>query len=160
MKRNNMSLLVLLPLGFFLSCAQAPQQLASEKTVATGCRLSMEKIKDSIVLIESENASGTGFFVATDKIATNTHVVAHAGPVFVKSPDTKKDWTIEGVVGFDTKNKLVVLKVAGEGTPLPLGNSDTLEIGESISILDYADGDTKSQTEVYKASESVIDGSG
>ncbi len=147
MKRNSISLLILLTLSLLLSCARTPQQLISEKPAAPVVDLTSEKIRDSIVLIEGENISGTGFFVAPDKIATSTHVVAHAGPVFVKSPDTKKDWTIEGVIGFDAKNGLVILKLTDEGTPLPLG--DTVQIGESVSILSYPDG-------AFKVSESSI----
>ena len=139
MKQNSKSLWVLLALSFFLSCAQAPQQLVSEKLVAPTADLTSEKIRDAIVLIESENESSTGFFVGADKIATNIHAVAHPGPVSVKSPDTEKSWTIKGVVAFDAKNSLVLLKIAGEGTPLPLGNSDTLETDEPVSILDYSD---------------------
>ncbi len=149
MRQNGKFLFVFLVLSLFISCAQAPQQLISEKPAAPVVDLTSEKIRDSIVLIESENASGTGFFVAPDKIATNTHVVAHAGPVFVKSPDTKKDWTIEGVIGYDAKNSLVLLKLTGEGAPLPIGNSDAAQIGESISILSYPDGE-------FKVSESSI----
>lgn len=148
-RQNGKFLFLFLVLSLFISCAQAPQQLVSEKTAAPPVDLTSEKIRDSIVLIESENASGTGFFVAPDKIATNTHVVAHAGPVSVKSPDKEKDWTIEGVIGYDAKNSLVLLKVAGEGPPLPLGNSDAVQIGESISILGYLDGE-------FKVSESSI----
>ncbi len=140
MKRNIKSLLVLLTLGLFLSCARAPQQLVSEKPVAPVVDLTSEKVRDSIVLIESENASGTGFFIAPGMVATNTHVVAHIGSVSIKSPDKEKDWTIEGVVGFDAENSLVILKLTGEGTPLPLGDSDTVQIGESVSIFSYPDG--------------------
>ena len=143
MKYTSKFLFVLLGLTLFFSCARAPQQMVSEKSIAPTANLTWKKIRNSIVLIESENASGTGFFVAPDKIATNIHVVAHAGPVFVKTLDRKKNRTVEGVVGYDTKNKLVVLKTAEAGTPLPFGNSDTLEIGASISILDYPDGEFK-----------------
>ena len=141
MKRNIKSLFVLLTLGLFLSCARAPQQLVPEKPAAPIVDLTSEKIRDSIVLIESENGSGTGFFVAPDKIATNTHVVAHAGPVSVKSPDKEKDWSIEGVVAFDAKNSLVILKIAGEGTPLPFGESEAIQMGASVSIPGYRAGE-------------------
>ena len=147
MTQNSKFLFVFLVLSLFISCAQAPQQLVSEKPVAPVVDLTSEKIRDSIVLIESENASGTGFFVAPDKIVTNTHVVAHAGTVSVKSPETKKDWTIEGVIGYDAKNSLVILKLTGEGTPLPLG--DRVQIGESVSISGYPNG-------AFKVSESHI----
>lgn len=136
MKRNRTFLLALLTLGFFVSYAQ---QIVSEKPVASVVDLTSKKIKDAIVLIESQNTTGTGFFVAPDKIATNTHVVAHAGPVSVKSPDKEKDWTIEGIVGFDAKNSLVILKLTSEGEPLPLADSRTAQIGEAISIPGYPD---------------------
>ena len=148
MKQNSKSLLVLLILSILFSCARTPQQL-SKKPVVLSVDLTSEKIRHSIVRIESENTSGTGFFVAPDKIATSVHVVAHAGPIFVTSPDKSKNWTIEGVVAYDARNKLVVLKITGEGTPLPLKNSDTLEIGASISILGYPDGE-------YKVTDSSI----
>ena len=140
MKQNSRFLFVSLALGLFLSCAQAPQQLVSEKPVALTVDLTSEKIRDSIVFIEGAKESGTGFFVSSDKIATNIHSVAHAGAVSVKSADEEKDWTIEGVVGFDAENGLVILKLTGEGTPLPLADSDRVEVGESVSILSYPDG--------------------
>ena len=141
MKQHNKYLLVLLALGVLLSCARAPRQLVSEKPATPIVDLASEKIRDSIVMIESENGSGTGFFVAPNKVVTNTHVVAHAGSVSVKSPDEEKDWTIEGVVGFDVKNGLVILKLTGEGKPLPL--DDRFQIGEPVSIPGYRDGEFK-----------------
>ena len=149
MKQNSKSLLVLLTLGLLLSCARTPQQLVSEKPVAPIDALTLEKIRDSIVRIESENASGTGFFVSPDKIATNSHVVAHSGPIYVKSPDKEKNWTIEGVVAYDVENNLVILKLTGEGMPLPLEDSSAVQIGESVSIPGYPDGE-------YKVTESSI----
>ncbi len=140
MKHTSKFLFVFLALGLLFACAQAPQQLVSEKPAAPVVDLASEKIRDSIVLIEDENTSGTGFFVAPDKIATNIYSVAHAGAVSVKSADEEKDWTIEGVVGFDAENGLVILKLTGEGTPLPLADSDRVEVGESVSILSYPDG--------------------
>ena len=142
MKQNIKFLLVLLILGLLISCARTPQ-LISEKPIAPTVGLTSEKIKDAIVLIESENASGTGFFVAPDKIATNSHIVAHTGTIFVKSPDTEKNWAIEGVIAYDAQNSLVLLKIAGEGTPLPLGKIEAVQIDLSVSIPGYRDGEFK-----------------
>ena len=80
---------------------------------------------------------GSGFFVDMDKIATNIHVVASPGPVFVKLPDREVIWRVETVTVFDAENDLVILKITGEGPPLPLGNSDTVEIGESVIAVGY-----------------------
>lgn len=43
--------------------------------------------------------------------------------------------TIEGVTAFDPKNNLVLLKVAETGTPLQLGNSDSVLLDELVYIL-------------------------
>ena len=135
MKQYNKYLLVLLALGILLSCARIPRQLVFQSPA----RL-IESVNDSIVWIESETESGTGFFVAPDKIVTNIHLVAPVGPIVAKSPDKETPWKIEGVVGFDAKNSLVLLKVVGEGTPLRLANSDTVQGGEAVSIVGYPDG--------------------
>ena len=140
MKMNRDTLFgLLLILGLLFSRVVISRQIVVEGPIIPSADLVYDKIRDSIVLIENENKSGTGFFIETNKVATSIHVVAHAGPIIVKSSDEEKNWTIEGVVAFDVENKFVILKVTGEGTPLPLGNSDTVQIGESISILDYPD---------------------
>ena len=138
MKQNIKLLLVLLTLGLLISCAQTPQQLVFQHPVGL-----IEAVNDSIVWIESETESGTGFFVAPDKIVTNIHLVAPEGRIVAKSPDKETPWKIEGVVGFDVKNSLVLLKVVGEGTPLPLANSDAVRGGEAVSIVGYPDGTYK-----------------
>ncbi len=144
MKQHNKCLLVLLALGILLSCARAPRQLVFQHPVGL-----IESVNDSIVWIESETESGTGFFVAPDKIVTNTHLVAFPGPIVAKSPDKETTWKIEGVVGFDAKNSLVLLKVVGEGTLLPLADSDAVQGGEAVSIVGYPNG-------IYKVTKANI----
>ena len=51
--------------------------------------------------------------------------------------DEKFGVSIEGVTAFDAKNNLVLLKVAETRDPLPIGDSDTLEIGEKVYTLGY-----------------------
>ena len=138
MKQHNKCLRVLLALGILFSCARAPRQMVFQHPV-----IPIESVNDSIVWIESETESGTGFFVAPDKIVTNIHLVAPLGPIVAKSPDKETIWKIEGVVGFDAKNSLVLLKVVGEGTPLPLADSDAVQGGEAVSIVGYPNGTYK-----------------
>ena len=142
-KMNGKVFLGLLTLVIFSACARAPRQTVFEEPIAPTRGLTTEKIRGSIVQIESESRSGTGFFITPNKIATSIHVVSHIGPIFVKSPDKGKNWAIEGVTGFDTTNGLVILKVASEGVPLPIADSRTVQIGESISIPSYVDGEYK-----------------
>ncbi len=144
MKQNSKSLLVLLALSLLLSCTRAPQQLVSKKSEAPIVSVTSEKLKDSVMRVVGLRGTkthiGSGFFVARDKIATNIHVVAHPGPIFVKLVNTETVWAIEGVTAYDVKNDLVVLKIAGVGTPLPLGDSDAVRRGETISVVGFPRG--------------------
>ncbi|RKU16179.1 hypothetical protein C6500_18605 [Candidatus Poribacteria bacterium] len=83
----------------------------------------------------------TGFFVTRNKIATNIHVVSKPGPILVESVDEKKFWILKGVTAFDVKNDLVILKVARDGVPLPLGDSDGVRIGEPVIAVGYSGGE-------------------
>ena len=150
MKQNGKSLLVLLTLGLLFSCVRTPQQLVSEKPEVLIIDGTSEKLKDSVVrvvgLLGTKIQKGSGFFVGPDKIATNIHVVAHPGPIFVKLIDMETVWAVEGVTAYDIKNDLVILKISGEGMPLPLGDSDIVRRGESISVVGFPAGTYKVMT--------------
>ena len=90
--------------------------------------------------VSSSFFDGSGFFVDTDKIATNIHVVRGPGPVFAKLMDKETIWEVVGVIAFDVEYDLVVLKLSGEGTPLPLGDSDIVQKGEPVVTVGYPDG--------------------
>ena len=141
MKANRKYLLGLLMLGILISCARVPQQIVSEKPVVLTVDSASKKVRNSTVrvvsLVGTARGYGSGFFVAPDKIATNIHVVADYGPIFVESADEKTTWFVEGVVAFDVKNDLVILKLAGEGMPFSLGNSDTVKVGDTVTIVGY-----------------------
>ena len=141
---------LLVTLGFLFSCDQAPQQTA-EKVLAPD--LGIEKTTDSIVRLVSKgnksNTLGSGFFVDKNKIVTNIHVVAQPGPTFAELIDKEKTLKIVGVAAFDVKNNLVILKLSGEGTPLPIGDSDAVQKGQSVSVAGYSD-------EKYKAELGTI----
>ena len=134
MKRNGKILLSLLALGFLLSCTQAPKQIVDTQVLDQLA----EKGKNSTVLLlvpgEDNRPIGSGFFVEPDKIATNIHVVAGEIEIRAKLASTKKSYSIEGVTAFDLQNDLVILKVAGEGTPLTFGKG---RIGEEIFVVGY-----------------------
>ena len=150
MKQNNKFLFIFFALGLLLSCARTPQQLVSEKPEVLIVDGTSEKVKDSVVrvvgLLGTKIHNGSGFFVGPDKIATNIHVVAHPGPIFVKLVDRETVWAVEGVTAYDIENDLVILKISGEGMPLPLGDSDIVRRGESISVVGFPAGTYKVMT--------------
>ena len=98
------------------------------------------KREHATVRVGGRDSHATGFFVTRNKVATNVHVLAHREFVLVRSLDDEKNWTVEGVTAFDVNNDLAILKVAEEGTPLPLGDSDTLQRGEAVSVVGYPEG--------------------
>lgn len=129
-----------LVLVVFLPFSHA-QEAFEESEELTETDLISEKAKASTVRIVGGNFSGlgvgTGFFVGNNRIVTNIHVVSQPGLYFAKLNDSEDVWKIVGVTAFDIKNDLVILKISGEGTPLPLGNSDRVQIGESIYAVGF-----------------------
>ena len=105
--------------------------------------------------------TGSGFFVEPDKIVTTIEILAGAVEVLAIPADRLAKFAsnrgtrlrrkpndsqmreeevglrIEGVTAFDAKNNLVLLKVAETRDPLPIGDSDTLELGEKVYTLGY-----------------------
>ena len=104
-----------------------------------------EEIRGTTLLLEMEYAdenigsSGTAFFVTSNKIATNCHLLLEATAVIAKHVEADVIYTVEGVMAFDTKNDLAILKVSDEGIPFQLGDGDTAQPGEPICVLGYPD---------------------
>jgi len=104
-----------------------------------------EKAKDSVAYITANvtqssggpfgqtqqgTATGSGFVVSSDGyIVTNAHVIDGASSVQVKVGDGK---TMSAkVVGADYSTDLALLKIDANGlTPLTLGNSDAVQVGD------------------------------
>ena len=80
-------------------------------------------------------ASGSGFIVTSDGyIVTNYHVIEDASTVKVTAYDgTAYDAVI---VGGDEENDIAVLKVDAQGlTPVTLGSSDELKVGDDVVAI-------------------------
>ena len=110
------------------------------------------KLLGTTVLLEMEYADediasiGSGFFVTPDKIATNIHVLAGAKKVTAKQVSTGKDYTVEGIIAFDDKNDLAVLKISEEKTSFPFGDSDKVRIDDQVFALGYPKGEEREAT--------------
>ncbi len=78
---------------------------------------------------------GSGFFVRHNLIATNYHVIEGATRGTAKLVGKYKTYTIAGFTAVDKTNDLALLQVTVYGVkPLPLGDSDTVRIGETIYV--------------------------
>lgn len=115
--------------------------------------LKTENVKESTVHLSGFGIDWTGFFVEPDRIATNFHVLAAhtTGPITAKLGHKETIWSVEGVVTFDIENDIAILKVKGEGVPLPLGDSDKLQIGEPVLLAGCSAPEGR-----YKVTEVVV----
>ncbi len=80
-------------------------------------------------------ASGSGFVVTDDGyIVTNFHVIEDSDRITVSlyNGDTYE----AALIGYDESNDLAVLKIKAEGlTPVILGDSDNLNVGDSVVAI-------------------------
>jgi S1-C subfamily serine protease len=80
---------------------------------------------------------GSGFVIDTQgHIVTNQHVVADAETIEVDFPSGVRAWA--EVLGTDLDSDLAVLKVdlpAAQLSPLPLGDSDLVRVGEAVIAI-------------------------
>ena len=80
-------------------------------------------------------ASGSGFVMTDDGyILTNYHVVENSNSIKVTTYDgTEYDAEL---IGYDESNDIAVLKIEAEGlVPVILGNSDALNVGDSVVAI-------------------------
>ncbi|MEA2364078.1 MAG: hypothetical protein QOD71_3223 [Thermoleophilaceae bacterium] len=94
-----------------------------------------------VVSVQVGSASGTGFVVRTDgTIVTNAHVVGDATTAQVRFGDTGRQVEAE-VRGTDPSSDLAVLHVdpasSGPLRPLPLANSDRVQVGDSVVAIGH-----------------------
>jgi tetratricopeptide (TPR) repeat protein len=102
----------------------------------------VRRIKPSAVAIETFDGKGeklsrgSGFFIDTDRVVTNRHVIEGAARAEVHS-STGKVFPVKGVVAVDAEGDIALLKVEAPGNqipPLPLDRTSPQE-GESVVVI-------------------------
>jgi serine protease Do len=92
--------------------------------------------KDQMPKDFKQQSLGTGFIIDKDGfILTNNHVVEKADEIKVKFSDEKE--MIAKVIGRDPKTDIALIKVESDKsfTPLPMGDSDKLDVGEWVVAI-------------------------
>jgi len=95
------------------------------------------RVNPGVVTIYMTNGSGSGFIIDSEGyIITNNHVIAEGGEINVlfHDGDVKK----AELVGTDAQADIALLKVEsapGELTALPLGDSNALQVGQSVIAI-------------------------
>jgi S1-C subfamily serine protease len=105
--------------------------------------------EDSALGQQQGTATGSGFLVDREgTIVTNAHVVEGASSVTVKFEEGGESVKAE-VKGTDADSDLAVLKIDSgdvQGKPLPLGESDSLEVGDPVIAIGNPYGYTRTVT--------------
>lgn len=86
---------------------------------------------------EPGQSLGSGFILSEDGyIATNYHVVEKAEKIIVRLLDDRKEYEAV-LIGRDDKTDLALLKIASDKklTPVFVGDSDTLQVGEWVLAI-------------------------
>jgi S1-C subfamily serine protease len=101
-------------------------------------------------LPQQGTATGSGFVVDKDgTIVTNAHVVEGADKVQVRF-DENGEFIDADVKGVDTSSDIAVLKIdpssVSDLTPLPLGDSSKLQVGDSVIAIGNPFGYSKTVT--------------
>ena len=127
------TIVVLLLLFCTINTAPAQTTLSAEdiaeKALAATVYLEMQDKKGKTLGI------GSGFFVKSNLIATNYHVIEGAAKGTAKLVGKYTTYDIEGITATDRINDLALLKVTAYGVkPLSLGDSDSVRIGETVYV--------------------------
>ncbi len=110
------------------------QQISSKALTASVALLEIQHKKQLTdkLMLGAKVAAGNGFFVGPGLIATNIHCVVGTTWVFAESVPMATQFPIESVVACDDESDVVILKVGGERTPLPLADIDALKVNSPV----------------------------
>ena len=96
------------------------------------------RVLPSVFQVVSDRRIGTAFYIGNDEFLTAAHVVAGATDIKVQNADHTDEVTI---VGADPDADIAILTRSGEDlqplTPLTIGDSAALDIGERLIIVGY-----------------------
>jgi serine protease Do len=118
------------------SSAPAAQEEASATTTGPSpyTRVYRETI-DSVLLVQTDQGSGTGWVYDGTHVVTNAHVVGEATAVDLRTRDGS--WYSGEVVGTDRNSDLAVIETGGltdAATPLPLSETPAT-IGQEVVAI-------------------------
>ena len=103
-------------------------------------------------------AAGSGFYVTPNLVVTNIHCVVGTTWVFPEPVSLPKPSPIEGVVAYDDTIDLVILRLADEGRPLSLADSDTLKKDERVYAIRCTGGGVEERGARGAVTEATVHG--
>ena len=131
---------------FLIFCCAVLLTLNKTTYAVTAQEIAKKAFKSTVLIVMEDNRGqpmslGSGFFVRNGEIVSNLHVVKGASRGYVKIVGQKSKYNIDGITGIDQERDLVILKIsAGNKPPLTIGNSDKVEVGESVFAVGNPEG--------------------
>jgi len=92
---------------------------------------------DSVVIVETENGLGSGFFISSDEILTNYHVIEKSTSISITDKFKKRSSAV--VIKKDLRRDLAILKTNTSGKPVKFF-SGKLKQGEMVEALGHPKG--------------------
>ena len=92
---------------------------------------------DSVVIVETENGLGSGFFISSDEILTNYHVIENSTSISITDKFKKRSSAV--VIKKDLRRDLAILKTNTSGKPVKFF-SGKLKQGEMVEALGHPKG--------------------
>ena len=137
------SSIILINLMLFLICRPAMTKVLKAQEIYK--KASHATVLLGIFSVNGEPlGSGSGFFVRPNHIATNFHVISGAtrGTLIVaKLVDKEEAFKVVRIRAVDKNYDLAILQVSAPRVqPLPLGDSDTVAIGDTVYALGNPEG--------------------
>lgn len=127
--RVMLAMICLCFIAYGYSFALTPRHIA-EKALPSVVLLVMGDTKGDFV------SFGSGFFVHSDVVVTNSHVIEDAARGYVKIVGQEIEYDIAGIVGIDTQRDLVLLKIRDAKSPLlVLGDSREVAVGDEVYVI-------------------------
>lgn len=97
-----------------------------------------DKRFESVVVVNSSDGLGTGFYVAEDMVLTNYHVVEEQK--FIEMKKWNDVETFGKVVAKDVRLDLALIKVQDRGRPVAFYSGKNLKLGESVDAIGHPHG--------------------
>jgi hypothetical protein len=120
---------VILALGSVSAFAQNARRVAQETFPSVVLLLMNDKFGQPVSL-------GSGFFVASNIVATNHHVIEGATSGYAKLIGKNDKHKIIGLVAQDSNHDLVLLALSDvSGPALPIGDSSQMAVGDDVYVV-------------------------
>ena len=92
---------------------------------------------DSVVVVRADNGLGSGFYISSDEIITNYHVIEDAKSIFII--DRNKNKSSAAVIKKDMKRDLALLKTNSKGKAVKFFNGQ-IKQGAMVEALGHPKG--------------------